>query len=217
MAGPALARKSNGSLELQNSAPRMTAVIPAMGSRVDAPGAMNARRSIGPSPFTRFRRDHSRVLARLGSLEAAAPGSGRGVDEPPIRRHLASLARQFDTHMAVEESVLYPMLARALPSAAGSLHPLHDEHADLREMLADLWNILDRPRSHDRDVQIAVQVRDLVDLLRVHIRKEESVVFDVSERVLRPSELRGLRRRLTSLLPARKHRATAREKGKTSS
>jgi hemerythrin-like domain-containing protein len=177
------------------------------------------RRTARPSsPFARFREDHARVLARLGALEASAPGPGRRVEESRLRHHLEALAGQFDTHMAAEEAVLYPTLARAFPEAAGTLQPLHEEHADLREMLAGLLLTLERPASRARDVQIAVQVHDITDLLRVHIRKEEAVVFDVSERVLPARELRGLASRLAPFFPANDRRASARPgKGRTSS
>jgi hemerythrin-like domain-containing protein len=153
------------------------------------------------SPYARFRRDHARVRLRIDALEAAIPAHGRSASEPVLRRHLRAIERQFDTHLAAEEAVLYPLLARVLPAAAPSLRPLHDEHEELRAILASLKAALATPQGRERDEQIAVQLRDFVDLLRVHIRKEESVVFDVSERVLRPGELRGLRRQLASFAP----------------
>jgi hemerythrin-like domain-containing protein len=168
------------------------------------------------SPYARFRRDHSRVLARLDSLVACIPGRGRAIDEPPLKRHLAAIGRQFDTHLAAEEALIYPTLAQAFPEAAPTLAPLHEEHDELRAMLASLIQRLGTPRGRDRDVQIGVEVRDLVDLLRVHIRKEESVVYDVSERVLEPRELRGLARRLDPFIAARHRRVVTRRRKGTS-
>lgn len=168
------------------------------------------------SPFGPFRRDHVHVLATLVEIEAAADPAWE-VDEAELSHHLDRLGLQFDTHMAAEEAVLYPRLARALPTAEASLRPLHEEHVDLRAMLAELRLTLLRPHSRSRDVQIAVQARDLVDLLRAHIRKEESVVFDVSERILLPSELHGLSQELSSFFPAPERLAKAREKGNQTS
>src|SRR5437867_8263684 len=67
------------------------------------------------NPYTRFRRDHSRLLSRLPELESTAPGRGRPVREEPLARHVRLLEQQFDTHMAAEEAILYPTLAQALP------------------------------------------------------------------------------------------------------
>lgn len=178
----------------------------------------SARLRPAPSPYARFRRDHARVLARLDSLEATAPIGGHPLDAATLGRLLAALDRQFDTHLAAEEAVLYPALARSFPEATASLRPLREEHADLREMLASLLRRLRLSPTRDRDVQLAVEVKDFVDLLRVHIRKEESVVFDVSERVIEPRVLGGLTRRLAPFFLPKRGRALSRfEKGKKTS
>jgi hemerythrin-like domain-containing protein len=44
---------------------------------------------------------------------------------------------------------------------------------------------------------VAVQLRDFVDLLRIHIRKEEVVVFRVAERALAPDAVAALAARMT--------------------
>jgi hemerythrin-like domain-containing protein len=173
-----------------------------------ARGTPVRRRSASPrrtpaSPYAPFRRDHARVLARLRRFEASLPdGRGRALREPTLRALIAHLERQFATHMAAEEAVLFPALEHAFPESAASLRPLQQEHAELRTMLASLARTLARPASHERDEQVLVQAHDFADLLRIHIRKEESVVFDVSERVLQSRELRGLARRLAPFVPA---------------
>jgi hemerythrin-like domain-containing protein len=64
-------------------------------------------------------------------------------------------------------------------------------------MLKRLESTLAEPDPSDRDEQVAVQVRDFIDLLRIHIRKEEAVVIRVAERVLRPREVQALAARMT--------------------
>jgi hemerythrin-like domain-containing protein len=151
----------------------------------------------------RFRCDHADVLVRLASLEAAMPnGRSRRLKEEPLRALIAHLERQFATHMAAEEAVLYPVLERAFPETGASLRPLHQEHTELRVMLAALAETLQRPATRMRDEQVLVQVADFAELLRLHIRKEESFVFDLSERVLNARELRGLASRLIPFVPA---------------
>ena len=102
---------------------------------------------------------------------------------------VATLARQFATHMNAEEESLFPSLAAALPETSRSLEPLSAEHAELRAILASLAALLAVPKSSGRDEQIVVQWRDFAALLRIHIRKEEALVFNVAEHALPPREL----------------------------
>lgn len=139
----------------------------------------------------RMRRDHERVLRDVASLEGAltrAPRAKRGPSEA-IARVLAMLELQFQTHMAAEDQILYPAIERTLSSSAATLEPLHGEHVELREMLGRLQATLREPPSADKDEQVAVQVHDMADLLRLHIRKEEALVFHVAARLLGPEEI----------------------------
>ena len=146
--------------------------------------------------FQRLREDHRRVLDKIEVLETVAAAVPRvpARDWPgrDVLEVLAMLAIQFRTHMAAEEEVLYPALAEALPATRSSLEPLEADHASLRMMLSDLELCLREPASRSRNETIAVQLRDLTDLLRIHIRKEEVVVFAVAERVLSPMEIKTL-------------------------
>jgi iron-sulfur cluster repair protein YtfE (RIC family) len=153
----------------------------------------------------RLREDHRHVLGELAQLEHALQGPGvfktaEGIGR--IRGLVALLERQFATHMAAEDEVLFPTLARGLDDGPALVAPLHDEHAELQAMLATLTTTLDRPPGSARDEQIVVQLRDLSDLLRIHIRKEETLVFGIADRVLRPSERAALAARHA---PERRH------------
>ena len=150
--------------------------------------------------FDRMRRDHRNVLERVSALE-------RGLlrTRPPskdqdhvIRNLIAHLERQFATHMAGEDRVLFPELTPVLPSGESSLAPLRAEHEELRAMLERLQQTLRRRPGSARDEEITIQVRDLIDLLRLHIRKEE-IVLGVAERVLTPREIDGLEARVRAL------------------
>jgi hemerythrin-like domain-containing protein len=148
-------------------------------------------------PFARFRREHRGVLGRLDRLEQAvlARRPDRAGEEL-LRAAVVHLERQFATHMAAEDQVLFPAVGASFPEARETLAPLALEHTELRSMLAALQRTLDRPRGHARSEQLVVQTRDLVDLLRIHIEKEEAVVFALAERVLRPRGVRALAQRL---------------------
>jgi len=151
--------------------------------------------------FERMREDHRRVLDEIKILEAAAmtAGSRREDRDWPgetVLSVLATLGRQFDTHMAAEDEILYPALSEALPGTRPSIEPLMADHGTLRMMLSDLDEGLREPPSTARNELIGVQLRDLVDLLRIHIRKEEVVVFAVAERALPAREVEALAARM---------------------
>ncbi len=151
--------------------------------------------------FRPFLDDHRRVLERLAALEPVIARQGRTGrlsrrGESSLRELVTALFHQFSTHMSAEENVLYPALAEAFPAARQSLRPLQREHAELRTMLLRLDALLGNPATDSRDEQVAVQARDLIDLLTIHIRKEEHSVLDVARRVLTPGEISALGRRI---------------------
>lgn len=167
------------------------------------PSASSIRpRRPNSGPFAGFRRDHSRVLAVLRAAETGVLGA-RGIrpgGHARVRHLVELLERQFATHMTAEDALLYPLLADVLPEARPTLAPLAEDHAELRGLLASLARTLDRRPGRARDEQLAVQVRDLVDLLRLHIQREEKAVFEVAERILGERDARELERRLSEFV-----------------
>lgn len=153
--------------------------------------------------FDRMRTDHVRVLRELATLEGTLAGLetigkiSREV-EATMRVAVELLERQFGTHMAAEDELMFPALERTLPHAAGQIEQLRAEHQELRSMLGSLGRLLGRSGDRERDEQVVVQFHDLLDLLRIHIRKEESAVFRVAERVFEPPMLQALAERMNS-------------------
>ena len=148
----------------------------------------------------RMKRDHARVLSEVSALESAL-GTGAAAPSGVIRevRGLLDLLHaQFQTHMLAEDQILFPALVRALPASAGSVEPLQDEHAELRLMLERLRATLAEPPGDSRDEETAVQVHDLADLLRIHIRKEESLVFGIAARLLSGDVIEAVLTRMTA-------------------
>jgi len=156
-----------------------------------------------PDVFAAMRRDHRSVLDRLEAIEtsvariASRPApAGDDEDDGRLRAFVAHLEAQFATHMRAEDEVVYPTLAAELPDTRSVLVPLRVEHSELRAMLASLRATLDEPAGASRDEQVVVQCGDLADLLRIHIRKEEAIVFTAAERLLPADALTALAGRL---------------------
>lgn len=158
------------------------------------------------SIFDRFRGDHRTLLARLDEIEGATnvPDTTGAYPPPPPAGTLgplvALLERQFAVNMQAEDDVVFPAVTAAVPEAAANVEVLRVEHAELRQMLAELKRTLDSPHDSGLGARLAVQVRDLVDLLRIHIRKEESVVYRVSELTLPARDRDALVERLARSL-----------------
>ncbi len=110
------------------------------------------------------------------------------------------LTGAFAAHVAAEDDVLYPALASQLPELALTLEPLRADHAELKDMSRNLLELLALPRSALRHEQLMVLGRDLSDLLRLHIRKEERSVLDWSERALPVADKLALRLRIAQSL-----------------
>jgi hemerythrin-like domain-containing protein len=149
--------------------------------------------------FETLRHDHREVLGRLDAMERLLAVRSRTRSAVAAARARAAargladhLDRQFATHLAAEDSALYPAVARGFAGGEALVAPLHEEHAELRLLLADLLAALDRPSGRARDEQVFVRIRDLMDLLRIHIRREETMLFGIAERMLRPRDLAAL-------------------------
>lgn len=153
-------------------------------------------------PFRDFRREHRQVRRQIRSmLDAVSRRRGGRLAQPAldrIRRAGDTLARQFATHMRAEEQVLYPALAPELPDGVARLGALREEHRDLRSMLARLRELLAAAAGASRDEQVVIQVRDLAELLALHMEKEEAAVFGLAARVLEPRELERVAARVAA-------------------
>jgi hemerythrin-like domain-containing protein len=175
----------------------MTAIIPSVPAAPEDvrmqtdPGFPNEH-----DPFGQFRADHVRVLAEIDRLERQALAGAAEPDEMVLREAAGLLTIQFATHMTAEEEVLYPAIRAAFPAGRATLDALNADHAELRMMLATITRWLDAPASASRGEQLQVVLRDLIDLLRLHIHREETAVFDVASRVLSRSETEELARRI---------------------
>lgn len=141
------------------------------------------------------------MRVRLAAFDRGLRGGRRQpCDERPFRSLSRWLAGGFAVHVSAEEGVLYPALMRELPELALTLEPLRADHAELLHMAHSMTLLLVADRTPARDEQLVVLGRDLVDLLRLHLRREERSVLDWCERVLPADSLRELRRRLSRVL-----------------
>jgi hemerythrin-like domain-containing protein len=148
-----------------------------------------------------FLDDHRDVQTHLDRVERVVLGTRRTGRLTHRGRSMLCetvelLKLHIATHMTAEDEVLFPALEDFLPGGKPSLDPLREEHRELRLQLTSLDELAQAPADRARDEQILVQARDFVDLLRLHIHKEEAAIFTMASRVLSPRELEMLSERI---------------------
>jgi hemerythrin-like domain-containing protein len=138
-----------------------------------------------------LRQDHARLRTVLERVDALLRRRARGIppDPPDAMRALAlEFAARLGTHLTAEadaESLLLGVL-EANASSRGAVTTLRGEHGELRSMLGTLVRTLDGAAGARRDEQIAVQLRDLVDLVRIHVRKEDVLILAAAQATAQP-------------------------------
>jgi hemerythrin-like domain-containing protein len=154
-------------------------------------------------------RQHRTLLDLLVQVERALRGRSRGA----ARRAAAAtdalwaFTRLKAAHMRWEEEHLHPRLAASLPEVAPVLGDLRADHDEIRGLLEALTlRPCVRPGAAEEE-QSRVLGRDLADLVRLHVEREERVAGPMAVRILAPGAWQGLFRSLPRL------RAGARPEG----
>ena len=160
-------------------------------------------------PFLRkFRDEHVPFMEELNAFEAAILSiqkSGYTREEDAKLRHFFHFFDQeFSSHHRREEATLFPLLHERLIASGehgkGSdvttaIDLMHDEHAKALQLAAVVVNFLGLVfRLPDEKSGMIVldaaleQGKNLVELLRLHIFREDNVVFSLAHRLISAAE-----------------------------
>jgi len=163
--------------------------------------------------------DHKKMISALEAFE----GVLLPLREEPVNRSTLEgltaffrfLDEQIVPHQRKEEKLLFPIMHERLlekgehsrgPVPRTAIDLLEDDHVKVMQMAALSFNFfglasrLPDPASRALVLQTALeQGQALVELLRLHLFREEHVVFPLAHVHLTPGELDALARRLTSL------------------
>ena len=117
----------------------------------------------------------------IEQLDDAAPRC-RTIEE--LRSAAAPLAISLLGHAQIEEATLFTPLERRI-GTAGPLHCLREEHQTMDRLLRALFRL--------PDLEVTRQaVRDVLDVTRGHLAKEEQVLFEVARTALQATDLQEL-------------------------
>lgn len=133
--------------------------------------------------------EHEAILGALDILDAVCAHIGRKeeVDARDLTSMLYFLKLFADTcHHGKEEGILFPAMERAgIPSENGPIGQMLLEHAEGRKLIAAMSAAIDGVYDvHD----FAAAASAYAKLLRLHIHKENTVLFPMGDRKIPPAE-----------------------------
>ena len=140
---------------------------------------------------TNLRDDHDLILTTLTCFTTALT---RARSEPAVKpQELApfiEFVRGFadQCHHAKEELLLFPALVRAgLPAHGGPVGCMLEEHLAGRTCLATMHDAIASADDDPQGAMVTLQRQGAayVELLRSHIAKENGVLFEMADRLLR--------------------------------
>lgn len=132
--------------------------------------------------------DHHRIHALLHELLVLAQQGGR----EELRSKLEHLETGLRKHFAMEEEILFPVIAAKLGTPRGPAALLRDEHLLAYQMLDTLKRLCEPPERRDELLQLT---RGLRDMLANHSGIEERILYAVTDLLLSAEERDELVRR----------------------
>jgi len=121
-------------------------------------------------PGARLLRDHREIELLLEQLLAAFDSGERAIATPAFQ----AFDRRLSAHLVFEEEILLPALAEIDPSEADGILAEHKAIRSRVEELAIMDNL---------HVSRATQVHQLVEMLRAHAAREETVLYRFADRL----------------------------------
>ena len=148
------------------------------------------------SPTEELAHEHEYVLVVVGAMEREAESirSGGPVDYDAIAK-MVEFTRNFTDgcHHTKEEKLLFPLLEERSQLAAGTVSVLLSEHVAARGCVRAIDENLPRVESSEAArTEVADNLALYAELLRMHVHKENVVLFPLAEQVLDESAMDGL-------------------------
>jgi iron-sulfur cluster repair protein YtfE (RIC family) len=156
------------------------------------PHACTCAESGGGETITSFlSADHRHADALLGdAVQHAAKANW-----PQCARQLAAFRGALETHMKLEEQVLFPAFERATGSDAGPTAVMRHEHRQMIQMLDEMTHAAASQAGERFDVLAPAFTR----IIDTHSMKEENMLYPMCDRVLDATTSETLRETLNEL------------------
>lgn len=115
-------------------------------------------------------RDGDRATVALEQAVDAGDWSGAAVQ-------MDALGQSLERHFGAEEDLLFPALEERRPAAVGPTSVMRDEHAQMRHLLAELRQALERRDAED----LLGLCETLLLVIQQHNTKEEHILYPMAD------------------------------------
>lgn len=133
--------------------------------------------------------DHRACDERFANAEQAAQNG----DWALLTTEFSAFNQAMERHFAIEEEILFPAFERRTGAGMGPTQVMRAEHAQIREVLAELRHCVDEK---DAEAYLAL-AETLLLLTQQHNLKEENVLYPIIDSVL-DAEKEALLQRIES-------------------
>jgi hemerythrin-like domain-containing protein len=157
-------------------------------------------------PIQLFMDQHQEGLKQLEAMGRAARGLMTEGYTPKageaILRARDFIATEVKHHNQMEEEALFPFLEASI-GPAGPVAVMKAEHRQLWEGLDRLEIRLAKLRNHPENKEavagVAETAESVVSLLTQHIHKEDTVLYPLARRILKPEDMEEVFRRMDGM------------------
>jgi hemerythrin-like domain-containing protein len=146
------------------------------------------------TPTETLKHEHQIILLVLGAVEREMHQiqAGGSLDEERIRQMIDFIQNFADRcHHAKEEKLLFArMEQRGLPADGGPIGVMLQEHDEGRRLVRAAAEAQSRVSGGDAGASttLATSLLGYVRLLRMHIDKEDNILYPIADRILTPAD-----------------------------
>lgn len=140
--------------------------------------------------ITDLMNDHEAILSALNIFSrilTVVPATAQ--NNPDELVDFIAFLKEFadKCHHGKEEGILFPaMIAAGIPDRGGPIGVMMSEHIQGRGFIHDMETALEEPMDRAAFEKAG---RNYIDLLRMHIQKENTVLFPMADRVIKAEDL----------------------------
>ena len=158
---------------------------------------MRSNQKLKRDPLEILTRAHDEGMDQLGVLENAAESIRANGFSPEAFEQIAETIRWMNTevrkHTQIEEQVLFPVVQRHVKGLA---EQMRGEHRDLWNAFSELLTYVrevEEGKRHGSSIMDVVRVSfDIIDQMRNHIKRENTILFPAARQLFSEKELEEL-------------------------